>query len=162
MYRIILTQNGVYKKTLKRCMKKSTVYGTFHNLIKDNNNVMYPKQYINSKGIKFVKYKILVVKNTEENDEFRYQRDELGRLYKETPMFDKWTILTDSDYQIEETFWLYGKNHLTERITIHDFLKPLFKYAYKKDTIKQLIVVNNKIVIYNEDQFEMLICKNKI
>jgi hypothetical protein len=33
--------------------------------------------------------------------------------------------------------------------------------AYQKKMTKQLIVVHNKLVLYNEDQFEMIICKCK-
>ena len=33
--------------------------------------------------------------------------------------------------------------------------------AYKKTTSKQLIVVHNKLVLYDEEQFEMVICKCK-
>jgi len=32
--------------------------------------------------------------------------------------------------------------------------------AHSKKTVKQIIVVYNKLIIYNEDQFDMVICKN--
>lgn len=32
--------------------------------------------------------------------------------------------------------------------------------AYAKNMVKQVIVVHNKVLIYNEDQFDMIICKN--
>jgi hypothetical protein len=32
--------------------------------------------------------------------------------------------------------------------------------AYSKKMVKQIIVVYNKLIIYNEDQFDMVICKN--
>ena len=33
--------------------------------------------------------------------------------------------------------------------------------AYKKNMVKQLIVVHNKLILHNEEQFEMIICKCK-
>ena len=33
--------------------------------------------------------------------------------------------------------------------------------AFKDKMVKQIIIVHNKLVIYNEDQFDMVLCKNK-
>lgn len=161
MYRVILTRNGEYKKTLHKCRRRDTSFINFRRLVDENETVMFPKEYTNSNGIKKVKYKILIVKDTEEGDEFRTKRDSLGRTYTEKPIFGIWTVLDDKPYNIEETFWMFGKDPIHERITIHDFLKPLMLNAYKKNMTKQLIVVHNKLVLYNEDQFEMIICKCK-
>jgi hypothetical protein len=161
MYRVILTINNRYKKTLHRSKTKEASFDNFRRLIDENNNVIFPKQYTNSHGINKIKYKILVVKDKEDFDENRTLRDGLGKLYIEKPIFDLWTVLSDSDYEIEETFWMYGRDPVFDRVTIHEILKPMMLHAYKKTTVKQLIVVNNKLVLYNEDQFEMVICKCK-
>ena len=81
------------------------------------------RQYINSNGINKVKYKICIVKDTEEGDEFRTRRDKLGKTYIEEPIFGIWTVLDDNEYQLEETFWMYGRNPIHERVTIHGILK---------------------------------------
>lgn len=162
MYRVILLKNGEYKKTLHRCRTRETSFINYRRMIEENESVMFPKQHINYNGIIPVKYQIMVVKDTEEGDEFRLRRDSLGRTYREEPLFGIWTVLDHHKYEIEETFWLYGKDPKGDRITIHDFLKPLMKHAYKKNMTKQLIVVHNKLVLYNEDQFEMVVCKNKL
>jgi hypothetical protein len=99
-----------------------------------------------------------VVKDTEDGDKFRMLRDSYGKLYQEPPLGD-WTILDDADYHIEETFWLFGRNPKNDRITIHDIIKPLMSGAYKKQLTKQVIVVHNKLIIHNEEQFDMVICK---
>jgi fibrillarin-like rRNA methylase len=67
--------------------------------------------------------------------------------------------LDDSPYNIEETFWLFGRNPKNDRVTIHDIVKLIMVGAYKKKMTKQVIVVHNKLVIYNEEQFDMVICK---
>jgi len=159
IYRVILLSNGVYKKTLHRCMTKQTAFINYHTL-RDNNKVYYPKKFINSNGIKPVKYQICVTKPTEEGDVFRILRDEYGKLYTEKPLGD-WTILASDDYQIEETFLLYGyESKNNERPTINEIIKRLMVNAHAKKTVKQIIVVYNKVLIYNENQFEMVLCKN--
>jgi hypothetical protein len=158
-YRVILLSNGEYKKTLHRCKTRETAFINFHT-IKDENNVLYPKRFLNSHGIKPVKYQICVVKNTEDTDTFRTLRDKYGKLYTEPPLGD-WTILHSDNFEIEETFYIYGYKPINnERPTIKEVVKRLMVNAHAKKMVKQIIVVYNKVLIYNEDQFDMVLCKN--
>tara|TARA_R110000772_G_scaffold17946_3_gene49931 strand:- start:100315 stop:100974 length:660 start_codon:yes stop_codon:yes gene_type:complete len=157
-YRVILLKNGEYKKTLHRCKTKETSYINYRRLIEENESVIFPRKYINYDGIHSVEYKICVSKITEDDDKFRTLKDKLGRTYTEAPLGD-WTILTDNEYSLEETFWLYGKNPIHERVGIAEILPLLVKNTKDKDNIKQVIVVYNKLIFYNENEFEMIVCK---
>ena len=157
-YRVVLVCNGEYKKTLHRCKTRETAFLNFHR-IKDDNKVLFPRKFVNTKGIKPVKCQICVTKPTEDSDTFRILRDEYGKLYTEAPLGD-WTILHSDDYEIEETFWLYGMNPKKERPTIKEIVKRLVQGAHSKKMVKQIIVVYNKLIIYNEEQFDMVLCKN--
>ena len=159
VYRVVLIGNGEYKKTLHRCRTRETAFINF-NRIKAENNVLYPRKLINTKGIKPVKYKILITKVTEETDVFRFLRDDYGKNYVEKPLGD-WTILHSDKYEIEETFWIYGMDSKKIRPTIHVIIEKLVSGAFSKKMVKQIIVVHNKLLIYNEDQFDMILCKNK-
>ena len=86
-YRVILTSNGEYKKTLHICKTRETAFKNFYK-IKDENKVYFPKKFINSHGIRPVKYEICITKPTEENDVFRTRRDDYGKLYTEPPLGD--------------------------------------------------------------------------
>ena len=156
-YRVVLLINGKYKKTLHRSKTSETAYLNFHSL-KETNNVMFPRKFINSNGLKPVKYQICVTKITEESDIFRTLRDGYGKLYTEEPLGD-WTILASADYDIEETFWVYGLENNKDRPTVSEVVKRLMIGAHGKKMVKQIIVVYNKLIIYNEDQFDMIICK---
>jgi len=158
MFRVVLTKNGEYKKTLHRCRTRETSFLKFRQFKEENKSVIFPKENINYNKIEPVTYKICVIKDTEEGDKFRILRDAYGKTYQEKPMGD-WTILDDASYNIEETFWLFGKDPKNDRITIHGVIKPLLSGAYKKKLTKQVIVVHNKLVIYSEEQFDMVICK---
>jgi len=158
VYRVILVSNGQYRKTFYRCKTRESVFINYHK-IKKENKVLYPKKFINTKAIKPVKYQICITKITEEGDTFRTLRDDYGKLYTEKPIGD-WTILESDEYLIEETFWIYGFNPKAKRPTISEVVKRLMIGAYSKKMVKQIIVVHNKLIIYNEDQFDMVICKN--
>jgi hypothetical protein len=158
-FRVVLLCNGEYKKTLHRCKTRETAFINFYK-IKEENKVLYPKQFVNGKKLKAVKYQICVTKPTEDTDTFRTLRDDYGKTYIEKPLGD-WTILTSDDYYIEETFWIYGlPSKGDERPTIHEIIRRLMINAYSKKCVKQIIVVHNKLLIYNEDQFDMVLCKN--
>lgn len=157
-YRVILLSNGEYKKTLYRAKKRETAFINFHKLIEKNKNVKFPKRFINTKKIKPVKFKICVTKPTEPTDVFRTIRDDLGKTYVEKPIGD-WTILASENYEVEERFWVYGFDSKANRQPIDIIVKKLFINAFKKNSIKQIIVVHNKLIIYNEEQFDMIICK---
>lgn len=160
MFRVILVANGVYKKTLHKSKTRETAFINYHS-IKEKNNVLYPRRFINTNGIKPVKYQIYVTKITEEGDTFRLLRDDYGKTYTEEPIGD-WTILASDDFEIEEKFWIYGFNPKANRPNISEVVKKLMIGAYSKKMVKQIIVVYNKLIIYNEDQFDMVICKNMV
>jgi hypothetical protein len=158
-YRVVLLCNGEYKKTLHRARTLETIFMRYHK-IKDENKILFPKRFVNSNKIIPVKYEIAVTKPTEDGDTFRLLRDEYGKLYNESPLGD-WTILSTQDYDIEETFMIYGMEYKNgERPTIKEVVKRLMINAHSKRIVKQVIVVYNKLLIYNEDQFDMVLCKN--
>jgi len=157
-FRVVLLSNGEYKKTLYKCNKRDTVFINYHKL-KEANKVLFPQRFINTKGIKPVIYKICVTKITEDGDINRVLRDDYGKVYTEKALGD-WTILDSDDYQVEETFWIYGLDSKIDRPTVSEIVKRLMIGVYAKNMVKQIIVVRNKLVIYNEDQFDMVVCKN--
>jgi hypothetical protein len=160
-YRIILTKNNKLKKILYKSKDKENAFLKYREIKKENKKVIFPKKYINYKGIKKVEYKILIVKDIENDDKNRFVRDEFGRVYEEKPFENKWTILDSSEYNVEETFWIYGNNPKKDRKTIKDVIKLLLKNNKKRTKeIRQIIVVHNKLIIHSEDYFQMVICKN--
>lgn len=158
VYRVILTSNGDYKKTFHRSKTRETAFINYHK-IREENKVLFPRKFINTNGIKPVEYKICISKVTEEGDDFRQLRDDYGKLYTEKQLGD-WTIIDSAPYEVEETFWIYGLDAKADRPNISEVIKRLVKGAHAKNMVKQVIVVHNKLLIYNEDQFDMVVCKN--
>lgn len=160
MFRVVLISNGEYKKTLHKSKTRETAFINFHK-IKNNNKVMFPRKFINTNGIKPVKYQIYITKVTEEGDVFRILRDSYGKTYTEKPLGD-WTVIHSDDFEVEETFWMFGMDSKADRPTISEVVKRLMIGAHSKKMVKQVIVVYNKLIIYNEDQFDMVVCKNML
>jgi len=125
------------------------------------NNVFFRKEFINYNGIIPATYKIYVVKDYVEGDKSRLVRNRYGKNVYEKPIFGIWTVLHDSTYEIEESFWVHGYNNQTDRKSIIDIIQLLMVGMGDKKKTKQVVVVNNKLLIHEEDQFEMVICKCK-
>lgn len=159
-YRVILTRNGKFKKTVKKYKTKKFAFNTYWELKEESDQVMFPKKYINYDKITKVEYELFIVKDREEKDEDRVVRNEMGRLVKEKPLFGKYTILHRTPYYMEETFWVYGYDKNKERKTIQDIIPILMKgLNTNSKMIRNVITVHNKLIIYDENIFEMVICK---
>jgi len=148
--------NGEFKRNLYKCKTRDTAFINYRVIKKDNETVSFPRGYVNSHGIKPVEYMMYLVKEKEEGDVNRQIRDRFGRFNEEKPLFGEWTILASEPYNIEETFWVYGQD---SRLDFTGISKLVMKGAYSSFKLKQVIVVYNKLIIHNEDTFEMIICK---
>lgn len=155
MYRLVLISNGVYKKTLLKSNSKKSLFVSYR-MFKDNNkSILFPKRFINSNGIHSVVYKICVVQDVLDDSTVV----NLSGNFLETPFGIK-LVLVSSVYNIEETFWMYGRDSKTERVNIIDILNTLVVPLLNPINNKNVIVVHNKLIIYNEDIFDMIICKS--
>lgn len=161
-YHVILTRNGEHKKTIKSYKTKKNATSVFRSLKKESDRVQFPKKYINYKKIIPIEYKLYVVKDREEGDKDPYIRDEMGRVRQHEPLYDKYTIINYTPYYIEETFWTHGFDKTNERKTVKDIFHLLTDdIGPKTNIVRNVIVVHNKLLIYDEDHFEMVICKCK-
>lgn len=146
-YRIILTLDEKQKKILFKSKDRDTSLKEYNRLMVENNkNIVIPKVFNNNKGINRCKHELLLLK-------------EIGPDAIVLPIkrFNNYKIILKDEFLIEETFMVYGYNSRTERKTIHEIVKILTEQ--NTNSFRDVIVVHNKIVIYNDDFFDMIICK---
>lgn len=147
-YRIILTLDGKQKKIFLKSRDRDLVLKEFNNLISQNNkNIVLPKIFNNNKGINKCQYELLLLK-------------EMGpeSIVDDNRIFNEnYKIILRENYFIEETFSVYGFNSRTERKTVHDIVKILTEQI--SSSHKEVVIVHNKLIIYNDDFFDMIICK---
>jgi hypothetical protein len=158
-YRVVLLSNDEYRKTLYKSRTKKSTFKKYHQLIEENKKIKFPKKFINTDKIKPVYFRICVTKVTEENDMFRTIRDNLGRTKIEDPLVD-WTILASHFYDVEEEFWIFGNDAKANRPTVEAVFSKLLENHVNSKNNRQVVVVHNKLVVYNEEKFDMVVCKN--
>lgn len=155
VYRVILTQNGKRKKLLY----EGGVFDTAKKIYldkRDNNKVLFPKKTNAYKKAKSVIYEILFVKEKEEMDNIFYERDELGVMVEVKLKGDKWTILYKDEYLYEEKFTVFGYE---KRMETKEIIKLFLLKKTKQILPKQVNYINNKLLIHNDGDFVIVLCK---
>ena len=155
-YKIIITKDGKKKKLLYEGSNEKIAKEKYYT-VKDNNNVLFPKKNNAYKKVKPVHYEIMFLKEKEDLDSPFYARDELGRNKPVDIKSDKWSLIHKDDFLYEEKFTVYGYD---ERLETKDIIKKIILRRNKKDKIKQINYVINKVLIYQNGDFDVVVCKN--
>lgn len=169
-------------KLIKTHFNKQTEFlGIFHNakevedvkkeLIKLNNNIIFPKIYISN-----------IKENNEYNelewkDEYIFLErqtnsiscevvklpNEFGKLIENTTNSDIWKIYDKIPYLEEETFWVYRYNPKRERKTFEWIFNNLIKNYIIDEPylIIQVFIYKNKVFFKHDNNYlDFVICKN--
>jgi len=154
-YRIIITKNGKKKKILYKSNDKQYIKKKYFTL-KDKNKILFPVKTNAYRKTKEVKYEIILLKKYEEGDKSFLDRDELGRIIVIKDLNKKWSILHKDEYFYEETFTVFNYN---QRLSTRDIIKNILMKKQKGITIKQVNYLNNKLLIHQNDDFDIILCK---
>jgi len=155
MYQIVLTENRKKIKTLYNYTRESDVNYRFEKL--KSQDIFFPKTKIyRDKKLVDVNYEILLLKKRDENDVNRVIKNELGKFVEEVLDDDDWVIIETSYYPVEETFNVSGANR---KLTAKEIVDHVVMANKQKKSPKQLLMLNNKIVIEGLDLF-IVTCKD--
>ena len=154
-YRIIITSNNKKKKMLHKSNDITSIKKKYFK-IKDKNKVLYPKQTSSYLKTKPIKYELILMKKWESDDTPFIDRDNLGRTIEIKDINNKWTILHKNEYFYEETFRVFG---FSERLNCKDIIKKILMRKHEGINIKQVNYVKNKLMIHQEGDFDLIICK---
>lgn len=155
-YRIIITQNGKKRKIVYEGSNENNAKEKYFKT-RDKNIVLLPKKNNAYKKIKPVLYELLLLKEKEETDIDYYDRDELGRTIPVKLNSEKWSLIHKSEYFYEEKFTVYG---FKERMDTKKLLRLFILNKSKEDNIKQINYINNKLLIHQNYDFNIIVCKN--
>ncbi len=154
-YRIIISCNNKKKKVVFKNNDLSFITKKYFKL-KDNNKVLCPVEHIAYKKVKPVKYEIILMKLREKNDTPFIDRDEFGRTTEIEDKNKKWTILYKDDYFYEEKFTLFNYK---QRLTTIEIIKNILLKNNKTILVKQVNYINNKVLIHQNNDFDIITCK---
>lgn len=166
-------------KILKFNFKKQEEYiGIYHDLeeanlakkilLKENDNVKFPKKYINNsrKSAKTFEiqseYVILKkIRDKEKESNVTLLRNEYGKFVEHKTTSDNWAIVDKFPCMIEETFWVYGYNPKNERKDYYwifdNLIVNMLDYPYN---FVRIYLYGNKLIFKSDVSFDFVICKN--
>jgi hypothetical protein len=149
-YQIVLFKNKTKKKIINKFKTHKRANIFFESLISESESVIFDKKYEN--GVE-CSYELALIEKTSGTFLPIFLKDEFGRKVKVNLDDENFTILKIVKYRMEELFLDYSKN---EKITLHKLLKTYLK----EDGLKLISKLNNKIIIQNDNKFNLLTFKN--
>jgi len=149
-YQIVLFKNKTKKKIINKFKTHKRANIFFESLINESESVIFDKKYEN--GVE-CSYELALIEKTSGTFLPIFLKDEFGRKVKVNLDDENFTILKIMKYRLDESFLDYSKN---KKITLHELLKTYLK----QDGLKLISKLNNKVVIQNDDKFNLLTFKN--
>jgi len=150
-YLIVLFDNKVKKKIIKKYITYNKAKNYFDSCLKKNEEVIFNKEVKN--GFE-TKYELGLVEMSNKQLLPVYLTDEMGRNIKVRLENENMTLVQISDYKIEEEIYDHQSK---KKIDSHNLIK---KYI-KKENIKLVSNLNNKLIIQNEEQISIFSTKNE-
>ena len=144
-YRIIITSNNKKKKILFKGSDLSFARKKYFKY-KDTNKVLFSRDHIAYKKVKPVHYELILLKEWEKNDKIYTTRDK----------DNEWTMVEKCDYHLEERFTVFNYD---KRLTAIEIIKSLLMKKHTGLIIKQVNYINNKLLIHQNNDFDVVICK---
>lgn len=164
IYSIILTNHDKRLKTICVNSTEEGIYKKLYKLLKENENVVFPMQYNNHyHQMVEARYELIVLKRREESDSLVNKvKNEYGEYVDYETDNDKWIVIDRANYNMEETFWVYGYHPKIQRKTFQwVFDNFVLKGSKNKYMFKNIVLYLNKILFECDGNLEMVICKNK-
>jgi len=149
-FQIVLFKNKVKKKIINKFKTYKRALSQFESLNTQSENVIFPIKYEN--GISSI-YELAILEKKESNNEKIFIKDELGRQLKVDLDDKEFSIKKISSFFVEEEFLDYQTK---KKIDCHQLIN---KYL-KVDGIKMISKLNNKIVVQNDEKFNLFTLKN--
>ena len=82
----------------------------------------------------------------------------MGRNIEINVKSDKWTILHKDEYFYEEKFTVFGYD---KRLDTKDIIRLILLRKHKGILLKQVNYVVNKVLIHQDGDFDIVVCKTK-
>ena len=155
MYQIVLTENRKKIKVLYTYTREHDALYRFGRIRSEE--VIFPKKSVyRDKKLIDVEYEVLLLKRRVDGAEDRKVRNKYGKLVEESVDDTDWVIVDKLDYNIEEQFNITGANR---KLNAKEIIDHVLKLNLKENNPKQVVIVNNKIVIEGLSLY-MVTCKN--
>ena len=162
IFQIILTSRGKMLRTICTAETEKNIYKRFESLLEENKSVVFPIRHLNCEKIVPAQYELYIIKRKDKADkELTPLKDENGKIIDYGTSDEDWVIYDRADYDMEESFWVYGYHPIYQRKDFNWIWENLVKACSDdKYSYKQIMVFKNKLLIDSGTKLDMVLCKN--
>ena len=163
---VLIMKNNKKIRRIKATWWKVKAFEIYNEeLRKNREEVSFPVNFtekMNIGKIGSVKYEIMVIQRTDDNDASNRLRNKDGE-FVENVITDQsnYIILAKDDWYIEETFNVYGYHPKKDRKTFRFILNEIILKNTDKYNSKRLFIYNNRLIIQSNDDFDFVTCKTQ-
>ena len=151
-YTIILFKNKVRYKIFKKYITFKNANTYYNNLLKENQNVFFSVETEKNSPVTF---ELAIVEKNSKKLTPLFKVDSLGRNIKISSDNDEYTIIKLEPFKVpEKIFNIDTKKNFSPEEIISKFLRG--------DNLKMISKLNNKIVIQEEDKFNLFSLKDEL
>lgn len=165
-YRIIVTTRKKLLVEVLSTQSKVKAIESYNKILsKNNKKIRFPVRYLNNDTeIVPANYELILMKRKCSDDPDKpLLRNEIGQLVPHESNSERMIIYKKDEFLFEETFWVYGLNNKSQRKDFDYILNEIVlrNVIRVKYPIKRILIYKNKLVIEDDDDFDMIICKNE-
>ena len=164
-FKIVSVMNGKQNGYVGQYYTYEDAFEKLSQLEKENNNVVFPRKYLNNEIITSLKDEYLLLeKNRDGVNKNILLKNDFGKFVEhQISNNDKWIIRNKTIRYVEETFWVYGYDPKIDRKNFSWIYENIIlgKIKTPYDIIRILVYKNKLIIKYDNNEIGLVICKNK-
>lgn len=166
-FKIVICGNKKQIKNIGRYHNEIEVSEIKEKLIEENNNILIPIQTKNdTKSNSIIEWDLeyVILKKIDDTEEnVSKLPNKFGKYVEHTTNKKEWVIWDKFPCKIEETFWVFGYNNISEQKNVYWIFENLIlnKIENTYDLLR-ICLYNNKLIIQDDNKnIDIVICKNK-
>ena len=163
-YKLVSCHNGKQDEYIGAYVKVEEAYEELERLMEASRKVVFPARIQIGETIEPYRNEYLILeKNRGGDKEAPLLRNSFGKLVRQETNSDTWIVLDKFEYDVEETFWVYGYDPLRGRKTFEwIYLNIIIGNIETKFDIKRVMLYKNKIVVKDDaGNLDIIFCKTQ-
>lgn len=163
-YKVVSCHNGRQDEYVGTYVRVEEAYEEVERLLEESKNVVFPARVQIGETIGPYRNEYLILEKDRDGDkEAPMLRNEFGKLIKQETNSDVWVVLDKFEYDVEETFWVYGYDPIRGRKTFDwIYLNIIMEGIQTSYDIKRVMLYKNKIVVKDDaGNLDIVFCKTQ-
>lgn len=163
-YKVVSCHNGRQNEYIGAYVKVEEAYEEVERLLEESKKVVFPARVQIGETIGPYRNEYLILeKNRTGDKEAPLLRNEFGKLVRQETNSDVWMVLDKFEYDVEETFWVYGYDPTRGRKTFDwIYLNIIMERIQTSYDIKRVMLYKNKIVVKDDaGNMDIVFCKTQ-